>query len=125
MLSNTKQQIIILIDAIDDLVNVNSLDWLPITLLENVKIILTVTSEDIVDPSHIPNANNSLLNKLKELISDDDNFVYLASFTQEQWEDVLCFGGGDIYAANGVSLQLPENWMMSKEKISIQAKVSV
>jgi hypothetical protein len=42
------------------------------------------------------------------------NILFLTTFTQEQWEDVL---------SNG-ALQLPEAWKKSDEKVPIQAKVN-
>lgn len=50
------------------------------------------------------------------------NFIHLTQFSQEQWNDVLNYGGCDIYAANG-SLKLPEDWKKTEEKIPIQAKI--
>lgn len=122
MLESSKQQITILIDSIDALRDVEDLDWLPVTLLDNVKFVLTVSS---TSTGHdLANVESRVLQRLRERIGDDSCFLYLTPFTQEQWEDVLCFGGGDIYAANG-ALQLPESWKKSDEKISIQAKVGL
>uniref|UniRef100_A0A182X1F3 WD_REPEATS_REGION domain-containing protein n=1 Tax=Anopheles quadriannulatus TaxID=34691 RepID=A0A182X1F3_ANOQN len=120
LLESSKQQITILIDSIDALRDVEDFDWLPVTLLDNVKFVLTVSS---ASTGHdLANAESRVLQRLRERIGDDSCFLYLTPFTQEQWEDVLCFGGGDIYAANG-ALQLPESWKKSDEKISIQAKI--
>ncbi|XP_049279219.1 uncharacterized protein LOC125761788 [Anopheles funestus] len=120
LLESSKQQITILIDSIDALRDVEELDWLPVTLLDNVKLVLTVSSAGT--GQDLANAESVVLQRLRERIGDDSCFLYLTPFTQEQWEDVLCFGGGDIYAANG-ALQLPECWKKSGEKISIQAKI--
>uniref|UniRef100_A0A182UJA3 AAA domain-containing protein n=1 Tax=Anopheles melas TaxID=34690 RepID=A0A182UJA3_9DIPT len=119
LLESSKQQITILIDSIDALRDVDDLDWLPVTLQDNVKFVLTVCSAGT--GHNLANAESRVLQRLRERIGDDSCFLYLTPFTQEQWEDVLCFGGGDIYAANG-ALQLPESWKKSDEKISIQAK---
>uniref|UniRef100_A0A182PJR6 WD_REPEATS_REGION domain-containing protein n=1 Tax=Anopheles epiroticus TaxID=199890 RepID=A0A182PJR6_9DIPT len=120
LLESSKHQITILIDSIDALRDVEDLDWLPVALLDNVKLVLTVSSTG--SGQDLANAESHVLQRLRERIGDDSCFLYLTPFTQEQWEDVLCFGGGDIYAANG-ALQLPECWKKSDEKISIQAKI--
>lgn len=82
------------------------ISWLPLELVNNVKIILTVSSESFV--------LKSLLTKI-----NSHNFLPLTPFTQEQWEDVLTYGGG---AANG-AMQLPDSWKKSDERAPIQAKV--
>lgn len=120
LIESTKQQITILIDSVDSLRDLDDLGWLPLELLENVKLILTVTSNS---PSQdVSQLQDGVLKRLKDKIVDAESFLYLTPFTQEQWEDVLCFGGGDIYSANG-ALQLPESWKKSNEKISVQAKI--
>lgn len=121
LIEASKQQVTILIDSVDSLRDLDAdLGWLPLELLDNVKLILTVTSNctDITQLSD----QDGVLKRLKEKIGDVESFLYLMPFTQEQWEDVLCFGGGDIYSANG-ALQLPESWKKSNEKISVQAKI--
>uniref|UniRef100_A0A182QHQ1 Nephrocystin 3-like N-terminal domain-containing protein n=1 Tax=Anopheles farauti TaxID=69004 RepID=A0A182QHQ1_9DIPT len=123
LLECTKQQITILIDSVDALRDIEDLDWLPVTLLDNVKLVLTVSSAGGgPDLASQQGAECRVLQRLRDRLGDDSCFLYLTPFTQEQWEDVLCFGGGDIYAANG-ALQLPESWKKSGEKISIQAKI--
>lgn len=62
--------------------------------------------------------SSALLSALKDKIQVEENFLLLSSFTQEQWEDVLVFGG----AASG-ALQLPEAWKKTDERSPIQAKV--
>ncbi|XP_055636203.1 uncharacterized protein LOC129775455 isoform X2 [Toxorhynchites rutilus septentrionalis] len=123
-IENTKQRIVILIDSVDSLRDVDDLKWLPLELLENVKLVLTVSSSSTCQDFSQLGAEETALKGLKEKIGDADSFLYLTPFTQAQWEDVLCFGGGDIYSANG-ALQLPESWKKSKEneKISVQAKI--
>nr|XP_029715451.1 uncharacterized protein LOC109412936 [Aedes albopictus]XP_029715453.1 uncharacterized protein LOC109412936 [Aedes albopictus]XP_029715454.1 uncharacterized protein LOC109412936 [Aedes albopictus]XP_029715455.1 uncharacterized protein LOC109412936 [Aedes albopictus]XP_029715456.1 uncharacterized protein LOC109412936 [Aedes albopictus]XP_029715457.1 uncharacterized protein LOC109412936 [Aedes albopictus] len=120
LIEGTKQQITILIDSVDSLRDLDELDWLPLELLENVKLVLTVSSTCISQDQF--GAEDIVLKRLREKIGDADSFLYLTPFTQEQWEDVLCFGGGDIYSANG-ALQLPDGWKKSNEKISVQAKI--
>ncbi|XP_058446622.1 uncharacterized protein LOC131427450 [Malaya genurostris] len=122
LLDSTKQQITILIDSVDSLRDFDDLGWLPFELLENVKLVLTVTSTCTSQDLSQLNSEDSVLKQLKEKIGDDGCFLQLTPFTQEQWEDVLCFGGGDIYSANG-ALQLPDSWKKSNEKISVQAKI--
>lgn len=121
LIESSKQQVTILIDSVDSLRDLDELGWLPLELLENVKLILTVTS-NCTDVAHLAEDQEGVLKRLKDKIGDAESFLYLMPFTQEQWEDVLCFGGGDIYSANG-ALQLPESWKKSNEKISVQAKV--
>ncbi|EAT38881.1 AAEL009269-PA [Aedes aegypti] len=120
LIESTKQQITILIDSVDSLRDLDELDWLPLELLENVKLVLTVSSSCTSHDQF--GADDAVLKRLKEKIADAESFLYLTPFTQEQWEDVLCFGGGDIYSANG-ALQLPDSWKKSDEKISVQAKI--
>lgn len=74
-----------------------------------MKIILTVSETD----------SSKVLEALQNKINAQ-NFLLLSSFTQEQWEDVLTFGGG----TNNGALQLPETWKKSEERVPIQAKVS-
>lgn len=121
LIEASKQQVTILIDSVDSLRDLDAdLGWLPLELLDNVKLILTVTS-DCTDVAQLSDGDG-VLKRLKDKIGDAESFLYLMPFTQEQWEDVLCFGGGDIYSANG-ALQLPESWKKSNEKISVQAKI--
>lgn len=106
--------------------NGENLDWLPATLKENVKIILTVTT-NATDLSKLCKDNSdhseSLLYALKDKIQCDDNFVLSSAFTEAQWMDVLNTGGSEFYAANG-ALHLPNEWKSCVEKTPIQAKVS-
>ncbi|XP_058058731.1 uncharacterized protein LOC131209639 [Anopheles bellator] len=122
LLECCKHPITILIDSVDALRDVADLEWLPVQLLDCVKVVLTVSSTGSHDLAELQSRENRVLQRLRQRIGDDSCFVYLTPFTQEQWEDVLCFGGGDIYAANG-ALQLPDCWKKSDEKISIQAKI--
>ncbi len=99
--------------------NLNDLNWLPIQLPENVKIIVTVSSE----ATNLDKCENddSVLKILKEKLNGAQ-FVHLNHFSMDQWKDILLYGGGDFYAANG-ALHLPEIWQSSTEKIPLQAKV--
>lgn len=74
-----------------------------------MKIILTVSESD----------SSFVLKALQNTINSE-NFLQLSSFTQEQWEDVLTYGGG----ATNRALQLPDSWKKSEERAPIQAKVS-
>ncbi|XP_055540226.1 uncharacterized protein LOC129726948 [Wyeomyia smithii] len=122
LIANTKQRITILIDSVDSLRDINDFEWLPVELLENVKLVLTVTVNCTSQDPNRFEADDVILKRLNEKIDSTDSLLYLTPFTQEQWEDVLCFGGGDIYSANG-ALQLPDNWKKSGEKSSVQAKI--
>jgi hypothetical protein len=107
LIQKSKHQIVILIDSVEKIFDTKDIDWLPLELSNNVKIILTVSSD-----------SKSVLKALQNKINSE-NFLLLSSFTQEQWEDVLTNGGG---ATNG-ALQLPESWKKSEERAPIQAKV--
>jgi hypothetical protein len=113
LIEKSKHQIVILIDSVDKIFDIKDIDWLPLELVNNVKIILTVSSDDEVDSSLVLKALQNQINS--------QNFLLLSSFTQEQWEDVLTYGGG---ATNG-ALQLPESWKKSDERAPIQAKVRI
>lgn len=110
LIEKSKHQVVILIDSVDKIFDIKDIDWLPLELVNNVKIILTVSE---VESSPVFKA---LKNKINA-----QNFLLLTSFTQEQWEDVLTFGGG----TNNGALQLPESWKKSEERAPIQAKVSL
>lgn len=117
----TKNNLCILIDSIDDAQNLQNLDWMPIKLRENIKIILTCTTSATVAEAQLP--ENILLSYLRTNLSPD-SLIHLDQFSVEQWKDVLSLGGGDFYAANG-ALHLPESWQDCNEKIPIQAKVFI
>lgn len=112
-MESTKTQIVILLDSLEEIENLENLDWLSVKLLENIKIIVTVNITK----------GNKIYTELQNKIKITENFVTITKFSQEQWNDVLSFGGGDIYAANG-ALQLPEAWKNADEKKPIQAKVT-
>lgn len=86
-----------------------SLDWLPIKLRENVKIILTVTE-----------GTPELTWLRKQLPAE--SLVQLDQFSDGQWTDVLSVGGGDFYASHG-PFSLPAAWDRSVDKVPLQAKV--
>lgn len=104
----------------------DALDWILLNIQENIKIIITVTSNitDITESEIYAKKSKGdwILNELKKSQSLRVNFIHLTQFSQEQWNDVLNYGGCDIYAANG-SLQLPDEWKKSEEKYPIQAKI--
>lgn len=100
-----------MIDSIDKIFDIKDIKWLPLELVNNVKIILTVSSD--------PESDSSIILKALQSKISSQNLLSLSSFTQAQWEDVLTFGGG---ATNG-ALQLPESWKKSDERAPIQAKV--
>lgn len=108
LIEKASHQVVILIDSIDKAFDITNIEWLPLELANNVKIVLTVTEDEA---SHVFKA-------LKSNIKPE-NFLQLPAFTREQWEDVLTYGGG----ANNGALQLPEDWKKSDERAPIQAKV--
>jgi len=114
LIEKAKHQVVILIDSVDRAFDMKDIDWLPIELANNVKIILTVTSDD-------DDANSSIILKaLNSKIKDPQNFLLLSPFTQDQWEEILTFGSG---ATNGALQLLPDAWKKSDERTPIQAKV--
>lgn len=113
-------------DSIDSAIDYDNIDWIPEILQENIKIILTISSSNVVDlkQTEVFDKSESGDLLLAKLIKRDNvEFTNLTAFSQEQWNDVLSFGGVDVYAANG-ALQLPETWKNAEEKIPIQAKVN-
>lgn len=112
LIEKSKHQVVILIDSVDKIFDLKDINWLPLELVNNVKIILTVSSDPESDSSFV-------LKSLQSKISPQ-NFLLISSFTQEQWADVLTFGGG---TTNG-ALQLPDSWKKSDERAPIQAKVN-
>lgn len=113
LIEKSKHQIVILIDSVDKIFDLKDIDWLPLELVNNVKIIVTISLESTYN-----NEESALLTALKDKIHVEENFLLLSPFTQEQWEDVLVFGG----AASG-ALQLPDAWKKTEERSPIQAKV--
>ncbi|XP_055680807.1 uncharacterized protein LOC129788618 [Lutzomyia longipalpis] len=118
-------RIVIVIDSLDCVCNGANLDWLPGNLKENVKIIVTATT-NATSLSQVSKDSNdqseSLLRALKDKIQCDDNFVLSSAFTDTQWMDVISSGGSDFYAANG-ALHLPNEWKSCTDKTPIQAKI--
>uniref|UniRef100_A0A6B2E7D3 Putative angio-associated migratory cell protein n=1 Tax=Phlebotomus kandelakii TaxID=1109342 RepID=A0A6B2E7D3_9DIPT len=124
-LMEATSRMVILIDSLDSLSNGDNLDWMPANLKENVKIIVTVTTNatDLSKVSKDSSDNSeSLLYALKDKIQCDDNFVLSSAFTETQWMDVINTGGSDFYAANG-ALHLPNEWKTCVDKTPIQAKI--
>lgn len=110
---------VILIDSLDEALLLENVDWLPTELLDKVKIIITVTSNiSSIDQCQ---ASDLVLTNLKAKIPTT-HFVHLNQFSDQQWREVLSFGGGDFYAANG-QLHLPDAWKCCSTKIPLQAKV--
>lgn len=108
LIEKSSHQVVILVDSIDKAIDINDIEWLPLELVNNVKIVLTVTEDEA----------SQVFKALKSKIKPE-NFLQLPAFTREQWEDVLTYGGG----ANNGALQLPEDWKKSDERAPIQAKV--
>lgn len=108
LIATSSHQVVILVDSIDKLSDIADIEWLPLDLANNVKIVLTVSEDE----------TSQVFKALKAKIKPE-NFLQLPAFTQEQWEDVLTYGGG----ANNGALQLPEDWKKSDERAPIQAKV--
>lgn len=114
-ISEVKTQLLIVIDSYDDLNGSNPISWIPDTLPSHVKIILTVSPNTDLE-------ENETLANLKKISIPNENFINLIKFSTEQWDEILGYGGGDFYGANGM-LHLPESWKQCSEKTPIQAKI--
>ena len=115
IITEVKSHLLIVIDSYDDLNESNLVTWIPDALPANVKIILTVSTNS-------ESGESETLAELKKKSIPNDNFINLIKFSNEQWEEVLGYGGGEFYGANG-ALQLPESWKQCEEKTPIQAKL--
>lgn len=119
----SKFQVVILIDSLDEALELDDLSWLPTKLNENVKVIITTaTTSAKVDHIDKCESTDIVLWNLKDRISKS-NFVHLNRFSDQKWNEVLSYGGGDFFSVNS-QLQLPDSWKQCDEKIPIQAKVS-
>lgn len=103
LIDKANHQVVILIDSIDKVFDCEDIEWLPLELANNIKIILTISEDE----------TSQVFKSLKAKIKPE-NFLQLPAFTNEQWEDVLTNG----------TLQLPEDWKKSDERAPIQAKVN-
>lgn len=111
-----------MIDSLDEALELDDLSWLPTKLNDNVKVIITTaTTSAKVDSIDKCESNDVILSHLKDRISKS-NFVHLNRFSDQKWNEVLSYGGGDFFSVNP-QLQLPESWKKCVEKIPLQAKV--
>lgn len=118
----SKYQVVVLIDSLDEALELDDLSWLPTKLNDNVKVIITTaTTSRKVDSIDKCESNDLILWNLKDRISKT-NFVHLNQFSDQKWNEVLSYGGGDFFSVNP-QLQLPESWKQCDEKIPLQAKV--
>lgn len=113
LIESSKHPIIIIIDSIDEIFDLNGIEWLPLELPNNIKIILTVSS-NAKNFSGIDNDSN-LMKSLKDKIKNEKNFVFLDAFTAEQWCE------SELYKEQII---LPAEWKKSNIKDGIQSKVS-
>lgn len=111
---------VILIDSLEDALQLDDLKWLPTKLNDNVKLIITTTSNTVQKIDDCK-PNDLVLWNLKEKISKA-NFAHLKQFSDKQWAEVLSYGGGDFYSANA-HLKFPDTWKCCNEKIPLRAKV--
>lgn len=117
-LIESKFPIVILIDSLDEALEIDNLNWLPINLSDKVKLIITTaTSSSQIDDVEKCGENDIILWKLKERISKQ-NYIHL----NHKWNELLTCGG-DFFSANA-QLRLPEHWKNCNDKIPLQAKVS-
>lgn len=118
----SKFPIVILIDSLDDAIEIDNLNWLPMNLSDKVKLIITTaTSSSQIDDVEKCGENDIILWKLRERISKQ-NYVHLKPFSAHKWDELLTCGG-DFFSANA-QLRLPEHWKDCNDKIPLQAKVS-
>lgn len=118
----SKYQVVILIDSLDEALELDDLSWLPTKLNDKIKVIITTASTSTkVDHIDKCECTDVILWHLKDRISKT-NFVHLHQFSDEKWNEVLSFGGGDFFSVNP-QLQLPDAWKQCDEKIPLQAKV--
>lgn len=120
----SKYQVVILIDSLDDALELDDLSWLPTKLNDKIKVIIT-TATTTAKVDHIDKCEKTdvILWHLKDRISKS-NFAHLNQFSDQKWNEVLSYGGGDFFSVNP-QLQLPDSWKQCDEKIPLQAKVSV
>lgn len=113
IIKSNKCFFVIIIDSIDDIINGQNLDWLPVNLSSTCKIILTLTENN--------NEENPLFEKLIETGIPNRCFIKMKQFSERQWQDILSSGGGDFYAANG-AIKMPQEWKMLQGKTPFHAK---
>lgn len=122
-IEETNFQVVILIDSLDEALELDNLSWLPTKLSDKVKLIITtVTTDSKVDSVDKCDSSDVILWNLKDRIPKA-NFVQLDKFSDQRWNEVLSYGGGDFFSVNA-QLQLPESWKCCGDKIPLQAKVS-
>lgn len=119
-ISETKYNLVILIDSLDEALHLNDLDWLPAQLNDKVKIIVTINS-NVQSVEDCTSEDNRILFVLKNKLAKT-SLVHLNQFSEQQWNEVLSCGGGNFYSANA-HLQLPDSWKSCDEKIPLKAKV--
>lgn len=122
-IDQSQYPVVILVDSLDDALELDDLSWIPTTLNDKVKVIITTAvNSATVDNVDKCESSDVVLWHLKDRISKS-NFIHLEQFSDKKWAEVLCNGGGDFFSVNS-QLQLPETWKKCAEKIPIQAKVS-
>lgn len=120
--AESKYQVVILIDSLDEALELDDLSWLPTKLSDKVKIIITTaTTSSKIDNIEMCGTNDTVLWNLKDRISKQ-NFVHLKPFSAQKWDELLSCGG-DFFSVNA-QLRLPETWKNCNDKIPLQAKVS-
>uniref|UniRef100_A0A1A9WXH2 WD_REPEATS_REGION domain-containing protein n=1 Tax=Glossina brevipalpis TaxID=37001 RepID=A0A1A9WXH2_9MUSC len=105
---------LIIIDSVDDLLDKgHDLTWLPLKLKNMCKIILTVTERT--------DNSEKLLDKFMEHGVPQKCFIQMKQFTDRQWNDILCSGGGDFYVANR-AIKMPDEWKHLHGRTPFHAK---
>uniref|UniRef100_A0A1B0BJ75 AAA+ ATPase domain-containing protein n=1 Tax=Glossina palpalis gambiensis TaxID=67801 RepID=A0A1B0BJ75_9MUSC len=105
---------IIIIDSVDELLGEDiDLTWLPFKLKNMCKVILTVTERT--------DKYEKLLHKLTEYGLSQKCFINMKQFTDRQWNDILCSGGGDFYVANR-AIKMPDEWKNLHGRTPFHAK---
>lgn len=103
-IKDTEHPIVIVVDALETVANSTDLDWLPVDLPVNIKVIVTVTETE---------EGSKIIATLKEKIPSSENIIHLTPYSEDQWKEVITRG----------TINLPDEWMDAKEKTPIHAKI--
>lgn len=106
LIQDSEQPIVIVVDSLEVVVTkgATDLDWIPVDLPANIKLIVTVTETE---------EGNRILEDLKGRASAAENILHLTPFSEDQWKEVITMG----------TIHLPDGWLDAQEKTPIHAKV--
>jgi WD40 repeat protein/guanylate kinase len=83
LIENYPSKLIIFLDALDQFIIVDKLNWLPMKLPQNVKIILSTL------PNEDKYKNIDYLPRLREKYKNSNNFLFLESFNKEEASSMI------------------------------------